>query len=149
MVVIDVGLADPIEVWTSVISRLAAQTCVRTNAPDTARAMAGRIRRTAHAVVGDLRLLLQKLSLPTPYVLVGHSLGAVHMMLLAAESPELAGAMLLLDPPPHGFISGERFPRAVEDGGSANCGVTADGEGGHRTERSRQGSVPGNSRLGT
>jgi pimeloyl-ACP methyl ester carboxylesterase len=53
-------------------------------------------------VTRDLRLLLSKLGLPPPYVLVGHSLGALHMMVLAAENPELAGALLLLDPPLHG-----------------------------------------------
>ncbi len=111
VVVIDAGLADPIEVWTSVISRLAVQTCVCAyERAGYGTSDGGPLPRTTQAVIGDLRLLLQKLSLPAPYVLVGHSLGAVHMMLLAAESPELAGAMLLLDPPPRDFISGERFP---------------------------------------
>ena len=111
VVVIDVGLADPIEVWTSVISRLAVQTrvCAYERA-GYGSSDGGPLPRTAQHVTSDLRLLLHKLSLPAPYVLVGHSLGAVHMMLLAAESPELAGAMLLLDQPPRGFISGERFP---------------------------------------
>jgi pimeloyl-ACP methyl ester carboxylesterase len=115
VVVIDVGLADPIEVWTSVISRLAVQTRVCAYE----RAGYGKsdgvpLPRTAPAVIGDLRLLLHKLSLPAPYVLVGHSLGAVHVMLLAAQSPELAGAMLLLDPPPRGFITGNRFPALLK-----------------------------------
>ena len=111
VVVIDVGLADPIEVWTSVISRLAVQTCVCAyERAGYGKSDGGPLPRTAHAVIGDLRLLLHKLSLPAPYVLIGHSLGAAHIMLLAAEIPELAGAMLLLDPPPRGFISGERFP---------------------------------------
>ena len=111
VVVIDVGLADPIEVWTSVISRLAVETCVCAyERAGYGKSDGGPLPRTAHAVIGDLRLLLHKLSLPVPYVLIGHSLGAAHIMLLAAEIPELAGAMLLLDPPPRGFISGERFP---------------------------------------
>jgi pimeloyl-ACP methyl ester carboxylesterase len=115
VVVIDGGLADPIELWTPVISRLAVQTCVCAyERAGYGKSDGGPLPRTAHAVVGDLRLLLQKLSLPTPCVLVGHSLGAVHMMLLAAESPELAGAMLLLDPPPRDFITGNRFPALLK-----------------------------------
>lgn len=112
VVVIDVGIGEAIEPWTPVISRLAAQTrvCAYERA-GYGRSDGGPLPRTAHHVTSDLRLLLSKLSLPPPYVLVGHSLGALHMMLLAAESPELAGMMLLLDPPPRGFISGERFPR--------------------------------------
>ena len=115
VVVIDGGLADPIEVWTPVISRLAVQTrvCAYERA-GYGKSDGGPLPRTAHAVAGDLRMLLEKLSLPAPYVLLGHSLGAVHMMLLAAESPELAGAMLLLDPPPRGFITGDRFPALLK-----------------------------------
>lgn len=115
VVVIDVGIGEAIEPWTPVISRLAAHTrvCAYERA-GYGRSDGGPLPRTAHRVTSDLRLLLSKLSLPPPYVLVGHSLGALHVMLLAAESPELTGAMLLLDPPPHGFISGERFPALLK-----------------------------------
>ena len=110
VVVIDVGIGEAIEPWTPVITRLAAQTCVCAyERAGYGTSDGGPLPRTAHDVTGDLRLLLQKLSLPPPYVLVGHSLGALHMMVLAAESPGLVGAVLVLDPPPRGFISGKRF----------------------------------------
>jgi len=110
--VIDVGIGEAIEPWIPVIRQLAAHTrvCAYERA-GYGRSDGGPLPRTARRAAGDLSLLLSKLSLPPPYVLVGHSLGALHMILLAADSPQLAGAMLLLDPPPLGFISGERFPR--------------------------------------
>jgi pimeloyl-ACP methyl ester carboxylesterase len=111
VIVIDVGIGEAIEPWIPVIRQLAAHTgvCAYERA-GYGRSDGGPLPRTAHRVVGDLRLLLSKLSLPPPFLLVGHSLGALYMMFLAAESPELAGGILLLDPPPRGFILGERFP---------------------------------------
>jgi pimeloyl-ACP methyl ester carboxylesterase len=110
VVVIDVGFGETIEPWAPVISRLAAQSRVCTyERAGYGRSDGGPYPRTAQHVTSDLRLLLSKLAVPPPYILVGHSLGALHMIVFAAESPELAGAMLLLDPPPRGFISGERF----------------------------------------
>ncbi|MEN6536743.1 MAG: alpha/beta hydrolase [Bryobacteraceae bacterium] len=109
--VIDVGIGESIEPWSPAISRLAEYTSVCAyERAGYGKSDAGPLPRTAHQAASDLRLLLAKLSLAPPYVLIGHSLGAVNVMVLAAESPELVGAMLLLDPPPRGFISGERFP---------------------------------------
>jgi pimeloyl-ACP methyl ester carboxylesterase len=115
VVVIDVGFAEAVEPWAPVISRLAAEgrVCAYERA-GYGRSDGGPYPRTAKHVTSDLRLLLSKLALPPPYVLVGHSLGALHMMVLAAESPDLAGAMLLLDPPPRRFISREDFPGLVK-----------------------------------
>jgi len=70
VVVIDVGIGEAIEPWTPVITRLAAQTCVCAyERAGYGTSDGGPLPRTAHDVTGDLRLLLQKLSLPPPYVL--------------------------------------------------------------------------------
>jgi pimeloyl-ACP methyl ester carboxylesterase len=48
-------------------------------------------------------------SIDPPYVLVRHSLGATHALLYASEHPNLVAGVVLLDPPPVGFMQGEDF----------------------------------------
>jgi pimeloyl-ACP methyl ester carboxylesterase len=41
---------------------------------------------------------------------VGHSLGATHALILAAESPDLVAGLVLLDPPPIELMASTVFP---------------------------------------
>lgn len=59
-------------------------------------AVAGRLAGTD--VVASLRALLASLELPPPYVLVGHSLGALHAQLFARLHPADVAGLLLLAP---------------------------------------------------
>jgi pimeloyl-ACP methyl ester carboxylesterase len=52
----------------------------------------------AEAVVDDLRAALAARSLPGPYVLVGHSLGAHYARVFAGRFPEDVAGLVLLDP---------------------------------------------------
>ena len=54
--------------------------------------------RTADRIVDELHALLERASIPPPYVLVGHSFGGLTMPLFAARYPEETAGMLLLDP---------------------------------------------------
>ena len=73
------------------------------------RSDAGPFPRNAVRAAEELRVLLSRLALVPPYVFAGHSLGAVHVMTMAAEHPEIVAALLLLDPPPGVFVTGGRF----------------------------------------
>jgi pimeloyl-ACP methyl ester carboxylesterase len=57
----------------------------------------------------ELKALLQKASVPGPYVLVGHSLGALNMQVFASKYPDAVAGMVLLDPPPLSFILGQEY----------------------------------------
>lgn len=54
--------------------------------------------QTGSAVLAPLRELLRYVAVPPPYVLVGHSLGAVHAQLFARLYPREVQALLLLAP---------------------------------------------------
>lgn len=53
--------------------------------------------RDGKQVVSELHELLQAAGEPSPYLLVGHSLGGVHVRLFAAQYPEEVAGLVLLD----------------------------------------------------
>jgi pimeloyl-ACP methyl ester carboxylesterase len=54
--------------------------------------------RTADEVTDELRALLLAVSVPPPYLLVGHSLGGVYVQRFAQRFPDEVAGLLLLDP---------------------------------------------------
>ncbi|SED58935.1 Pimeloyl-ACP methyl ester carboxylesterase [Streptomyces sp. 2112.3] len=54
--------------------------------------------RSAAEVTGELRDLLRTAGVPTPYVLVGHSLGGAYARRYAQRFPDEVAGLLLLDP---------------------------------------------------
>jgi pimeloyl-ACP methyl ester carboxylesterase len=54
--------------------------------------------RTSADVVADLHALLTAAGLPGPYVLAGHSFGALHVRLFAATYPDEVMGLVLVDP---------------------------------------------------
>src|SRR5262249_32467555 len=53
---------------------------------------------TMSRLVGDLRALLNAAEMPPPYILVGHSFGALIVRAYAARYPDHAAGLLLVDP---------------------------------------------------
>jgi pimeloyl-ACP methyl ester carboxylesterase len=54
-----------------------------------------------------LKQLLENAEVKGPYVLVGHSLGGLNMQVFADRYPDLVSGLILLDPPPLPFITGQ------------------------------------------
>ena len=54
--------------------------------------------RSADEVTDELRALLRGVEIPTPYLLVGHSLGGVYVQRFAQRFPREVAGLLLLDP---------------------------------------------------
>ena len=77
-VIIDVGVGSNSEEWRDLQGRLAetSQTCTYDRA-GYGRSEAGPFPRDAGRVVNELRALLRGAALQGPYLLVGHSLGAL------------------------------------------------------------------------
>lgn len=73
----------------------------------------GPLPRDSRTEVEELRTLLAALDIDGPYVLVGHSLGGLNAEVYADLHPEEVAGMVLLDPPPLGFIRGEDYPELI------------------------------------
>ncbi|HEX3054189.1 MAG TPA: alpha/beta hydrolase [Aggregatilineaceae bacterium] len=58
---------------------------------------AGPQPRTSQQNVDELKILLENAEIEGPYVLVGHSLGGINMIMFANENPDLVAGVLLLD----------------------------------------------------
>lgn len=111
VVVLDAGLADAMDRMAALRERLAGRTSVVAyNRAGYGRSDPGPAPRRAGREAEELKALLDKASIPGPYVLVGHSLGALNMMMFASLYPGDSAGMVLLDPPPLAFILGRAYP---------------------------------------
>lgn len=85
---------------------------------------------TGQQVVQDLHTLLERSQIPGPYLLVGHSLGAMYARLYAQRHPDDVMGLVLVDPytegewrrmPPWVNRSQTRFRRLAESAGPVFC----------------------------
>jgi pimeloyl-ACP methyl ester carboxylesterase len=99
--VLDTGLGGNSLLWANVLPKVAAFTeaCAFDRAgsgwSDPAPANQP---RTSLRMVEELRLLLGAAGLKPPYVLVGHSAGAIHMLVYAKCHPREVKGMVLVEP---------------------------------------------------
>jgi pimeloyl-ACP methyl ester carboxylesterase len=110
-VVIDTGSGETYESWLSLIGKLAQVT--RVCAYDRAgygQSEPGPLPRDSAREADELRVLLQNADIKGPYVLVGHSLGAINAQVFAGRYPSLVVGAVLIDPTPLGWIAGGAFP---------------------------------------
>jgi len=113
-VVIEAGIGALSDEYSELAGRLAAHTTVVTyDRAGYGPSEPGPLPRDSRREAEELRTLLDGLSVPGPYVLVGHSLGGLNAQVYAALHPEDLVGMVLLDPPPLGFIMGEEYGELV------------------------------------
>lgn len=107
-VVIDVGIAGTSEEWRPLQRQLSKIThvCLYDRA-GYGQSEPGPLPRDGGRTADELRALLLGASVPGPYILVGHSLGALNMQIYAARYPDDVVAMILLDPPPLSWMLGD------------------------------------------
>lgn len=98
-VVFENGYAAPLETWGRVqpeVNRFA-----RTVAYDRAGfgwSEPGPLPRDGRRVAGELHAALERASVPPPYILVGHSFGALFVRVFAGMYPEEVAGLVLVDP---------------------------------------------------
>lgn len=108
-VLIEPGLGDNVLSWDSVAAGLASQTTVvRRDRPGLGWTPYVKTDRSAVAAAESFHQLLDTIAIPGPYVLVGHSLGALHVRAFAAAHPEQVAGVVLVDPTHEHFF--DHFP---------------------------------------
>lgn len=109
-VVIDAGLADPLEKLRPLQDRIALVTRVITySRAGYGRSEPGPLPRHSGREAAELKALIEKARIPGPYVLVGHSLGARNKQVFASRYPDAVAGMVLLGPPPRSFLLGPEY----------------------------------------
>ena len=110
VVVFDAGLSDQLDKLRPLQARIARVTRTITyNRAGYGRSEAGPMPRSAEQEVEELKTLLERVSGKGPYVLVGHSLGALNVQVFASKYQDMVAGMILMDPPPNSFIMGRKF----------------------------------------
>ena len=109
-VVIDAGIADQLDKLRPLQDRIARVTQVITyNRAGYGQSEPGPLPRDGAREAEELKVLLEQAFVPGPYVLVGHSLGALNVMVFASKYPKDVAGMVLLDPPPLSFALGKEY----------------------------------------
>lgn len=128
-VVIDAGITDPLDKLRPLQERLARVTqVVIYNRAGYGQSEPGPLPRHAGREAEELKALLDKASVRGPYVLIGHSLGALNMQVFASKYPADVAGLVLLDPPPLSFILGRDYQdlRGMAEKMTAEWQATAD-----------------------
>jgi pimeloyl-ACP methyl ester carboxylesterase len=99
LIVLESGLGDDLSVWADVVAALTSR--ARTFAysrPGYGRSAAASAPRDVWTSAEELNELLRAAGEQPPFVLVGHSLGALIVQAFAAAQTESVAAMVLVDP---------------------------------------------------
>ena len=109
------GAGGPLLGWGAVFHALAADATVFAyNRPGVGRSAPPTAPQDGRAVVAALRVVLAAAAVPPPYLLVGHSLGGLHVNLFARLHPgETAGVVFLEASHPRDVDLDAHLPGAV------------------------------------
>lgn len=115
VVVLDTGIGETYRTWESIVQEIARATRVVVyDRAGYGESDAGPLPRSATRAASELASLLTATSLQPKYLLVGHSLGAVHCLVFAVDHPDLVAGVVIIDPPPRDFVTGKAFPEMSE-----------------------------------
>jgi len=128
-VVIEPGIGDEGRVWGDVVEMLAEEhRVILYSRAGYGMSDPGPMPRSADREAAELAALLDAAEVDAPYVVVGHSLGALNALVYASEHANVMTGLVLLDPPPADFIRGKRFPDLYEMAGQATEGFRREAE---------------------
>ncbi len=110
-VVFDAGMGATGDAWTRVLTTLRDHHVFAYDRAGLGGSEPGALPCVASRVVEELRALLAEAGVEPPHVLVGHSLGGLHMQYFARRYPQEVARLVLVDP---SFADQEtRFQEAV------------------------------------
>lgn len=116
VVVFDSGMGDTLEVWDSVRPAVARFTAVVVyDRAGIGRSDPGPAPRTSRRIARELHALLSEAGVEPPYVLVGHSFGALNVLAYAAEYSEEVAGLVLVEPTPPDYPGREQELHPAED----------------------------------
>ena len=110
--VLDVGIGNTFRDWLPFLNKFTNN--VQIFCYDRAgygQSEIGKMPRDSRTEADDLKALLEKAKIKGPYILLGHSLGALNLQIFASQYKTDVAGMLLLDPPPLDWILGKGFPK--------------------------------------
>ena len=109
--VLDVGVGGTYQDWLPILENIAQKTqVVAYDRAGYGQSDKGPFPRNSSRIADELKKLLDTAKIPGPYILVGHSLGGLNVQIFALKYPEDTAGLVLLDPPPLGWILGDVFP---------------------------------------
>jgi len=100
IVLLEAGLESPYQTWSEVLVTMSTEhrLCAYDRAGLGASESAPEAARTASDILTDLKALLVAANVNGPFVLVGHSIGAVPVSLFAGTYPTEVAGVVLVDP---------------------------------------------------
>jgi pimeloyl-ACP methyl ester carboxylesterase len=128
-IILEAGLGDTLDRLQPLQQRLARVTrVIAYNRAGYGQSEPGPLPRHSGQEADELKTLLDEMELVGPFVVVGHSLGALNLQLFASKYPEEVAGLVLLDPPPMSFIMGRDYPdlRVMADQMTAEWQAIAD-----------------------
>ncbi|QKS70476.1 alpha/beta hydrolase [Paenalkalicoccus suaedae] len=100
-VILDAGYGDSSQTWDSIVHSVQKLASVFIyDRAGTGKSSKSINPRTSLFIVKELKELIEKASVPPPYILVGHSFGGINMRVFASTNPDTVVGLLLLDTPP-------------------------------------------------
>ena len=103
-VVLAAGAGQTSRTWDALVPRLSSSArVVSFDRPGLGRSPAGSSPRTPTRIARELHAVLRGLDVDGPLLLVGHSMGGLHVLRYATMHPDDVAAVVLLDTPPAGF----------------------------------------------
>jgi pimeloyl-ACP methyl ester carboxylesterase len=110
-IILEAGLGDTLDRLQPLQRRLAEVTRVITyNRAGYGQSEPGPLPRHSGQEADELKSLLDEMEVVGPFVVAGHSLGALNLQVFASKYPEDVAGLVLLDPPPLSFIMGRDYP---------------------------------------
>lgn len=115
IIVLDVGVGETYSSWDPVIEQLSNITSVFVyDRAGYYQSATGPRPRHSRRVAHELEHCLRQNGIKPPYLLLGHSLGAMNLQVFANDYPQLVSGMILIDPPPLDWLTGTSFPELRE-----------------------------------
>ncbi|MEP6658808.1 MAG: alpha/beta hydrolase [Acidimicrobiales bacterium] len=108
-VLVEMGAGQSVSTWSAIQPTLADsyRTCVYERA-GSGVSEPGPLPRTAQRVADELQTVIDRAPIPTPLVLLSHSLGAMYAQLFAAQHPTEVAGMVFIEPRTAEFQLGYR-----------------------------------------